>query len=65
MFDCPTELSSPSPVFKSPIQSSPGQVQDPNLKSELDWGRHYNPTGHHHKADNQMLIHHKTLHDLT
>ena len=26
-----------SPITKSPIQSSPGQIQDPNIKIDLDW----------------------------
>ena len=39
-----------SQIPKSKIQSSLS-TKSPYLESELDWGCHYNPTGHHNIAD--------------
>ena len=34
----------------NPFQFSPSHLQYKNPKSELDWGRHYNPPSYHHIA---------------
>ena len=42
------QLTSLSPIPKSKIHSSLSP-KSPNPESELDWGCHYNPTGHQPK----------------